>query len=680
MIKAFRKVLGRHSDIGLVVAVMAVLTVLFAPIPAPMQDLLIIMNISFALLLLLLTFYTPKPADFSTFPSLLLIATLFRLALNVAATRLILSDADAGQVIAAVGAYVVGGNYIIGMIVFLILVVVQYVVVTSGAQRVSEVAARFTLDSMPGQQMSIDADLNMGLIDQDEAKRRRKVLEKEAGFYGAMDGASKFVKGDAVAGIIIMLINIVGGLTIGVMQMGMTWGQALHTFTLLTVGDGIVTQIPALVIAVGTGIIVTRSSSDEQLSTSALKQITAFPKTIFLVVAALGIVLFLPGIPAWPVLLVMAFMSVVGYWSLKGPDLDDTVSQEKDAVSKDGPAGDDAMVLPPIEVLLGPALATSIGTDQERLLERIAAFRQELALEFGVLVPKVAFRPANRLNDLDYEIQVYGVGCGRGELRPDLTLAIHPRGDTTSVKGIQTREPSYGLPAVWIEDSEKEAARLAKFTLVDPTAVFITHLSETIKTQTPALLTRAEVDRLLARIRQTNPGLVEELVPTILTVGDVQKVLQQLLREKVSIRNLEAIVEVLADTGRFQKDTGSLVDAVRQRLGAAICQSLLGDAKAMQVITLQAQVEQALLSSIKAVGADSRIVIDPQYAEQLLHKLVKQAELMVGSDLLPILLCAPELRRHVWSLIERVLPHMRVLSLAEVPNTVGLKSFAVVEI
>jgi flagellar biosynthesis protein FlhA len=667
---ALRQAFGKHADILLVALVLGVLAVLFAPVPAGLLDFLIMFNVGFALVLLMLTFYMHRPVEFSTFPSLLLIATLFRLALNVAATRLILTDASAGQVIGAVGSYVVAGNFVIGLIVFLILVVVQYVVVTNGAQRVSEVAARFTLDSMPGQQMSIDADLNMGFIDQAEAQKRRKTLERQAAFYGAMDGASKFVKGDAIAGIIILLINIVGGLLIGVMQHHIPWGQALQTYTLLTIGDGIVTQVPALVIAVGTGIIVTRSASDSSLGGEVMKQLTSFPKAIWLVVAALAVLLMLPGIPAVPVLTVIVVLSGLAFLA----------SMRARAAGGDTPVEDVAEdksqgqeLLPrvhPVEVRIGSALARSAQGEDSVLMQRIAALRQQFAQEFGLLLPPVRFINESRLAADAYELVIYGVVYGKGELHEDRLLAIHPSGDTKHVKGIETREPTYGLPAVWIEEAERERARAARYTLVDAPTVFITHVGETLRQHCAHLVTRAETDRLLNRVRETQPGLVEEVVPTVLAVVDVQKVFQALLREKVSLVHVESIIETLADAGRTTKDAQLLTEAVRQRLGAAICQQLMGNGQALNVLTLDPEVEQRLRQSTQPDA-----VTDPRFIEQVLTRAVTLAEQMVRSNLLPVLLCAPDLRRHLRNLTERALPHMRVIAVTEVPNLIPLKAF-----
>jgi flagellar biosynthesis protein FlhA len=691
---ALRLLLEKQRDVVLVLLVLGVLVVLFAPVPAGLLDFLILANFNFAFLILLLTFYMGRPVEFSTFPSLLLIATLFRLSLNVAATRLILSDGNAGRVIAAVGAFVVGGNYVIGLIVFLILIVVQYVVVTNGAQRVSEVAARFTLDSMPGQQMSIDADLNMGFIDQAEAQRRRRNLEKEAAFYGAMDGASKFVKGDAIAGIIILLINIVGGLVIGVMQHGLPWGQALQTYTLLTIGDGIVTQVPALVIAVGTGIIVTRSASDANLSAEVLRQVTSFPKALLLVAAALFGLLFLPGVPVLPTL-VLEFC-VLGVAALlyrfgkaktaEGAEAAGAGAPPSAADGVGARAGAEdpyvALVIEPIEVGLGSHWVPLINGPSNPFMDRITAFRSSFAQEFGMVLPRVRFKDDPRLAPDRYQIALDGVVCARGEARIDRLLAIHPTGDVRSIPGEITRDPTYGLPALWIEEHQRTAASAAKYTLVDPPTVFMTHLTEVLRRESATLLTRAETDKLLARVRQTQPTLVEELVPTILSVSDVQKVLQNLLREKISIRNLEAILETLADAGRSTKEAGQLTEVVRQRLGRAICQGLVGDASALQVMTLDPAVESEFLQSLQVArgddGAQQPFVLDPALAEKIIGGLVQNSERMLKSNLQPVLLCTPELRRHIRAMSERVMPHLRVLSMAEIPQNIELKSWGVV--
>jgi flagellar biosynthesis protein FlhA len=673
---SLRKALGNQADLLMVGLVIGILIVLFAPIPPALLDLLILANFSFALLILLLTFYMAKPVEFSTFPSLLLVATLFRLSLNIAATRLILSDADAGKVIGAIGSFVVGGNYVIGLIVFLILVVVQYVVVTSGAQRVSEVAARFTLDSMPGQQMSIDADLNMGFIDQAEAQRRRKLIEKEAGFYGAMDGASKFVKGDAIAGIVIMLINIVGGLVIGVMQQGMPWGEALRTFTLLTIGDGIVTQVPALIIAVGTGIIVTRSSADTSLSREVMKQMTSFPKTLLIVIAALCALLLMPGIPAWPALVLVAVFGLTAY-AMRGKR-GDAAAPATDKADAEGARADDifeTMKVDPVEVRIGAKLTPLVNDAAGLFIERVSAFRKQYALESGFVVPAVRFRDERTLDDEAYEIRVHGSTVASGRVVPGQTLAIHAGGELKALPGRETRDPTYGLPAYWIDPALRDDARAARFTLVDADTVMLTHLNEVLRQQSAALLTRGETSALIDRLRQSQASLVDELIPSVLTLSEVQKVLQNLLREKVSILNLEMILEVLVDSGRSVKDAQQLTELVRQKLAPTICQPLVAESGYMHVLTFDPVVEQLLAKNVRAASGQSGLVLEPRFAEQLLSGALAQVERMMKNSLVPVLLCAPELRRHVRAMTERLMPHLRVLAITEVPNTVNLKGF-----
>lgn len=676
---ALRRLMGRQADLLLVFFTIAILVVLFTPIPSKLLDFLILANFCLALLLLMLTFYTESPAQFSTFPSLLLIATLLRLSLNVAATRLILSSADGGRVIGAIGTYVVGGNYVIGLIVFLILVVVQYVVITNGAQRVAEVAARFTLDSMPGQQMSIDADLNMGFIDQAEAQRRRKNIEKEASFYGAMDGASKFVKGDAIAGIIIMAINIIGGWAIGVMQMGMKWDEALRTFTLLTIGDGIVTQVPALVIALGTGIIVTRSASDDKLSNEVYRQLSLFPKTLGIVLLALTLLLLLPGLPAFPVLALMLLFGVIWYVARSRQPLEQATAEQAEVPVANTPeALYDLLPVDPIEVRVGQDLVPLLGDGNAALMERIATFRKNYALEAGFVLPTVRIRDERRLPPAMYDIQLYGNRLAEGELVPDRILALHPSGGAHALRGIETRDPSYGLPAVWVLEEQRAEARHAGYTLVDPATVFITHLGEVLRKHAALLLSRAEVERLIGNVRKANASLVEELIPATLTLSEVQRVLQNLLREKVSVRNLALILEVLADSGRQVRDPDQLTEMVRFRLGATICQSLLGKGSELAVLTLDPSIEQTIAGSLRNAGEQSGLLLEPRFAEQVLTRLAGQVERMVKSNLLPVLICAPELRRHLRSLTERVMPQLSVVAMTEVPSHVALRSFGMV--
>ncbi|OHX12075.1 flagellar biosynthesis protein FlhA [Chromobacterium sphagni] len=675
------KVLKEGANVSIILLMIGILFVLFTPVSPRLLDGLLLSNFSLALFVLLLTFYVRKPVEFSTFPSVLLIATLFRLSLNVSATRLILSDGDAGRVIGAIGSYVVGGNYVIGVIVFLILVVVQYVVVTSGAQRVAEVAARFTLDSMPGQQMSIDADLNMGFIDQAEAQRRRKALEKEAGFYGAMDGASKFVKGDAIAGIIIMLINVVGGFAVGVAQHGMPWQEALQTYTLLTIGDGIVTQVPALVIAVGTGIIITRSASDDRLSSEVLGQFTAYPNILLMLAGALFLISLLPGLPAAPALFLAAAFFAIGMMLRRARKQEEEMGADGEAEGEE--RGDvslyDEMRVELLAIELSPALTPLMGSGASLLLERIALFRKQFMLDSGLVLPKVKVKESKSLQDGGYQIFLQGSKLGDGKLEAGCWLAIHPGGERAKLEGIATTDPAYNLPAIWIQDAQRARARESGYTVVDATTVFMTHFSELIKRQSAALLTRDEVERLVQHVRQIQGSLVDELVPNVMTLSDIQKVLQALLREKVSIRHLESIFEVLVDAGRGNKDIDELTTRVRQRLGNVICESLLDREGALHVITLDAGIEQTLYDGLRrAESGATSIALDPRFAEQLLRKMLAESEKMAGANHMPVLLCAPEVRANLRKLTERMIPHLHVLALNEVPSGVNLKSFAAV--
>ena len=670
-----RNFFGANLDLVLVLGVIAILLILFAPIPPALIDLSIVINFAFALTILLLTFYVEKPVEFSTFPSLLLVATLFRLSLNVAATRLILTTANAGEVIGSIGSFAVQGNFIVGLVVFFILVVVQYVVVTSGAQRVSEVAARFVLDSVPGQQMSIDADLNMGLIDQNEAKRRRKDLEKEASFYGAMDGASKFVKGDAIAGIIILLIDIIAGWIVGMAQMNMAWSEALSTFTLLTIGDGIVTQVPALIISVATGIIVTRSSADQQLSTEVFRQMTSVPKIPLIVLGTLLVLLALPGMPKWPIVL-LVLIAGASFFAVRRR------KQAKDAQGLfDKPAEAEAgqKASAPIEVLLGKELGQQWQAIRPLLIDRIASLRTAQEKVSGFLIPSVQFQDGNDLGAHEYQISLQGARHGAGELYPDKTLAVRASDAAEALPGLETRDPAFGLPAVWIDPAIADRAREVGYTLVDPVTVIMTHLGEVVRSEAGLLLTRADVVSMLEGVRGRQPGLIEELVPAIMTVSDVQRVLQNLLAEDVSIRNMDQIAEALVDLGRTVKDPQEITECVRQKLSHNICHGLRGKNAQLSVLSLDPRIEGQIAEGIRRADKNSAFVIEPRLAEQLIRKMMPQVELMMRQRLAPVLLCGAELRRHLKTFTKRSIPRLAVLSVNEIPYTVDLKSFSVIK-
>lgn len=672
----FRQFFGKNHDLVLVFGVISILLILFAPIPPVLLDFLIILNFAFGLTILLLTFYVNRPVEFSTFPSLLLVATLFRLSLNVAATRLILTGANAGEVIGSIGSFAVQGNFVIGLVVFFILVVVQYVVVTAGAQRVSEVSARFVLDSVPGQQMSIDADLNMGLIDQSEAKRRRKELEKEAAFYGSMDGASKFVKGDAVAGIIILLIDIVAGWIVGVAQMAMPWDEALQTFTLLTIGDGIVTQVPALIISVATGIIVTRSSADGQLSKEVFSQLTSVPKIPLIVLGTLALLLALPGMPKWPmiILLLLAvsiFLAARRKAQAEGQSLFD---QGEEAADKPGPRP-----AAPIEILLGEELGKQWMAIKPLLADRISALRAQQEKQSGYTLPAVLFQDGGHLGPNDYEIALHGARYGFSKLYPDKLLAVRATIEGNPLPGIETRDPAFGLPAVWIDQEISDEAKELGCTLVDPVTVLMTHLGEVLRREAASLLSRADVISFLEGVRTRQTGLVEELIPAIMTVSDVQRVLQNLLAEEVSIRNIDQIAEALVDVGRTVKDISDLTEHVRQRISHGICNDLRGQHDQLAVLSLDPRVEGQIVDTIRRADGNG-LVLEPRMAEQLIRRLIPAAEAMLKQSLAPVLLCSPEIRRHLRTFTRRTLPKLAILSASEVPPNLDLRSFDVVKL
>lgn len=657
------------SELIMVIFATGILLILFVPIPAGLLDLLLIVNFSWALTILLLTFYTQTPLNFSTFPALLLISTLFRLSLNISATRLILGDGDAGRVIAAIGQYVINGNYVMGLVVFLILIIVQYLVVTNGAQRVAEVAARFTLDSMPGKQMSIDADLNMGLIAQQEAKHRRAQIEKEASFYGAMDGASKFVKGDAIAGILIILVDIIGGLAIGMTQKGLSMTEAIHTYTLLTVGDGLITQIPALIISTATGIIVTRAATDAHLGSEIARQIAAYPKILVMVCLGLAGLLFLKGIPVFSVLLILSLFALTAWFSMKkekqvSMEIEDDSLYEKIRIH-------------PIEIQLNSELFAALAQQEKSLLAVIQQIRERFAHEYGFVMPEVKLRADKKLNFPYYGINIQGNSQGFNQLHLDKYLVIfsndHKKQDINLGKGIDVRDPSYGLPALWVFQDKKEAAMAADLTVCEPVTVITTHLSEVVQNQMADLFTRSETENLLDQPHLRN--LRDELIPSLLSLSIVQRILQQLLEEKVSIRYLPTILDVLLEYGKSTQDVRQLTEIVRARLAIPICQKLLVNQKSLHVLTLEPGLEQKLNQSL----VPENWTLEPSLTERFITSLANQVEKMLGERKRPVLLCSSALRRQIKQLTQRVIPHLTVLAMNEVPVNIQVESFGIVK-
>lgn len=669
------QLLNRNKDLALVIGMIVILAVLFAPIPPVVLDMAIIVNFGLALTILLLTFYVRQPTDFSTFPSLLLLATLFRLAMNIAATRLILSTGGAGEVIGSIGAFAVSGNFIVGLVVFSILVVVQFVVVTSGAQRVSEVAARFTLDSMPGQQMSIDADLNMGLIDQREALRRREELEKEASFYGAMDGASKFIKGDAVAGVIILLINIIAGWAIGVTQMDLSWKESLERFSLLTVGDGIATQMPALIIAVATGIIVTRSTADRDLGIEIFRQLSSFPRVLVIVAGLLCILLLLPGMPKWPLLLIGPGGLALAFQLRKR-------SKAGAVDDPEGAAGEpDGLVAPAdVQIALGRDLSAQWGGEEPAIMKRLKEMREAQRRDLGVGFPAVTVGPDSLLAATEYEIRIFGARHAGAELSPGRLLAI--KGEASNkITGDETIDPAFGLPALWIEPEAAEAARAEGYSIIDPLTVLMTHVGEVMRQEAASMLTRSAVSRLLEEARKIEPGLVEELTPNVMPLSDLQRVLQNLLAEHVSIENIILILEHLVDIARHEKDVNKLTEILRQRMSNLICSRLRARHRDLAVLSLDPRLENQLAAGAANVPPGrEQLMVDPKIAEQVIKKLIVLSWDMSRQGRTPTLLCGSEIRRPLRALTQRSVPKLAVISVNEIPRNIELSSFGVVRL
>lgn len=675
----------KYSDIIVAAAVIWTVIMMIIPIPRQLLDFLITVNISCALIILLVTMYNADALEFSVFPTLLLIMTLFRLSLNITATRLILLHGDAGSVIKTFGEFVMGSNPVVGFVIFLILVVIQFVVITRGAERVAEVAARFTLDAMPGKQMSIDADLNAGLITEEEARRRRQEIQREADFYGAMDGASKFVKGDAIAAIIIIIINIIGGFIIGMVQMKMSALQALHTFTILTVGEGLVAQIPALLISTATGIIVTRAEGENNLGQNVSAQVFTRPKVLAIAAGAL-VVLALLGMPKVPFFLMAALLGTFAY-SLNQAQKKQVLTEEekkKEAELEKAKKPENVTALlhvDPLEVEIGYALIPLVsGNNGGDLLDRVVMIRRQCALELGIILPPVRVRDNVQLPPNSYVIKVKGVKVAEGEVMPDHYLAMAGGVTEEEIPGIETREPAFGMPAKWIAPALKEKAEMAGYTVVDPSSVIATHLSEIIKRHAWEILTRQDVQALLDNVKSRYPAVVEDVVPGVLTLGEVQKVLVNLLKERVSIRDMVTILETLADHGRVTRDPDVLTEYVRQAFSRTLARPYVaGDGK-LHVLTLDPAVEQAIRDGIQRSEHGSFVVLEPEKAQALYNSLRQGAEKLAARGLPPVVLTAPLVRIYLRKLVEKYLPQLVVISYSELEpdlevQTEGMVSF-----
>jgi len=661
-----------------------VLVVMIFPLPTVMMDLLLALNFSAAMLILMVSLYIRKPLQFSVFPGLLLLITLFRLSLNVASTRLILGQAYAGKIILAFGDFVIKGNYIVGLIIFLILVIINFVVITKGAGRVAEVAARFTLDSMPGKQMSIDADLNAGLINEDEARSRRIEITQEADFYGSMDGASKFVRGDAIAGLIITLLNIAGGLIIGVAQHGMPLGEAMRTYTQLTVGDGLVSQIPALIISTTAGLVVTRTASDSHLGSDLMSQIFSSPRAIYLasgVLLALGIT---PGLPLLPFFILGAITGTIGFM-VKGSQEAQEEAVEEAPVEKVVDEIEDYLRVDPTELEIGYGLIPLVDSEQGGdLLLRITQLRKQCATEVGIVIPPIRIRDNIQLKPNEYVIIIRGVETARGELMLGRFLALNPGTAEGELEGTSVIEPAFGLPAIWISESEREKAEQNGYTAVEAVAVLTTHLLEVLKSNAHQILGRQEVQNLLDNLKKEQPALVEELVPGLIPLGVVEKVLQNLLRERVSIRNLSTILETLADYALLTKDADILTEYARQTLSETIVLPYLNDSGMIQGVTLDPNVEQIFTNSIKEMqksggiqGLD-QLILPPDVMQQLFAGLASEVDKLVKEGRQPIIITPPGIRLFFRKTVEAVFPNLIILSYGELPSRVQVESIGTV--
>ena len=675
--------LVKHTDVLLAVGVVTILGVMIVPLPTYIMDLLLTLNISMALLVLMLTIYIAAPLELSVFPGLLLVLTLFRLSLNVASTRLILSQADAGSLIAAFGDVVVRGNYIIGLIIFIIVIIIQFVVITRGAGRVAEVAARFTLDAMPGKQMAIDADLNAGLIDEEQARNRRLEIASEADFYGAMDGASKFVRGDAVAGILITLINIIGGFAIGVLQHDMTLAEAMSTYTLLTVGDGLVTQIPALITSTAAGLIVTRAASKENLGRNINQQLMGRPEAGLIAGPMLMSLGLIPGLPTWPFLLIGTILTSIAYlvrYTNRRREAREAVEAQEETRVEERP--EDYLKVDLLEVEIGYQLVPLVDAKQGGdLIERIVQIRKVAAIEMGFIVPPVRVRDNIQLRPNEYHIKIKGDPVARGELQAKSLLAIDPGGAEGAIEGTQTIDPAFGLPAWWIVDNQREKAELLGYNVVEPVAVLATHLTEVISANAAELMGRQETQHLIDEFRHSYPAVVEELVPDIVPIGRLQRVLQSLLSERVPVRDFRTVLETLADYADM-KDNEVLTEYVRASLRRSICNMLLKEApdEGISVLTVSGEVEEMVRDAVQSTPAGITVALAPEAATLIFRQLNRLIDQMVANGQQPVVLTAPQIRLAFRKLTAANFPSLYVLSYNEIAPEVEVSAVGVVRL
>ena len=679
--------LVKHPDILMSVGVVGILMVMLVPLPRFFLDLLLSFNITLSIIILLVGMQVRRPLEFSVFPSILLMVTLLRLALNIASTRLILlhgneGAAAAGEVIRAFGNFVVGGNYTVGLVVFTILVIINFVVITKGAGRVAEVAARFTLDAMPGKQMAIDADLNAGLINDKEARQRRKEIAQEADFYGAMDGSSKFVRGDAIAAVVITLVNILGGLTIGVLQQGMTLAAAAQTYTLLTVGEGLVAQVPALIVSTAAGIVITRAASEVNLGLEITRQVLISPKAIG---TASGILLAMGLVPGLPHLAFLALGSLTGWMAFQLNEIQKVAAAVPEQESPQVKAEEAATQVVPLdlmEVQVGYGLIGLVdGGQGGALLDRIKGLRRQFAEQMGFVLPPIHIRDNLQLRPNEYAALLKGVELAKSEVMPAHVLAIDPgTAQRGIIHGLPTKEPAFGLPAMWVPEQQREQAQMAGYTVVDPGSAIATHLSELIKRHAHELLGRQEVQGLLDQLGKNHPKLVEEVIPNLIPLGTLVRVLSHLLREGVPIRDLRTILETIADHATSTKDADILTEVARQALGRTITKQYLAPDGSLPIIGLDPRLDRTLADQANAAGQGNQWVPDPLVAQKLLTALKQAAERMVGRGHQPVILCSPSLRRHLRKLTDRILHSVPILGLNEVDSVTRLQAMETVRL
>jgi len=679
--------LKNNLDILVAFGVIGIVMMIIIPLPKGVLDILLALNITLSIVIILITMFTTNVLQLSVFPTLLLVTTLFRLGLNISSTRLILTEADAGKIIEAFGEFVVRGNYVVGIIIFLIIIVIQFIVITNGAGRVAEVSARFTLDAMPGKQMSIDADLNSGLIDDLTAKKRRQDLQSEADFYGSMDGASKFVKGDAVAGIIITIINIIGGIIIGVTMKNMTAGVAAETYVKLTVGDGLVGQIPALLISTASGILVTRSGSTDNFGKTLATQLTAFPVATgiaSIVMLALGLV---PNMPRFAFISAALAMGVLTYLLVKDEKRNEELAiamEEDESGEMERKEPENVMNLisvEPMEVEIGygliPLADEGSGGD---LLQRIASVRRQCAIEMGIVVQPIRIRDNLQLKTNEYVIKIRGTVITSSELMANMLLCMDPNGDNSEIQGIKTMEPTFNLPAVWINKDQREEAEIRGLTVVDPTTVMVTHLTETIKAHSYELLGRQEVKNIVDTTREKYSAVVDELIPDLMTIGELQKVLQNLLKEKVPIKDMVTIMESLADNSRNTKDLEILTEYSRFALARTICNQIINEERAVTVVTLNPKLEEIVAKNIQKSIQGSFPAIDPDTTTRIFTNIRETIDSVYFYNNQPVILVSPNIRCVFRKLVEMAFPHIMIISLNEIPNDVEIRTEGVVAI